>query len=91
MKVKTKSGFTCEINEHILDDWRFTRAIAKSHSDNADEKMNAAVDMVSLIMGDNENAFYEHLRSKDERGIVSEDAVVADLVSIISKIKAIKN
>lgn len=91
MKVTTKSGFKCEVNERILDDWRFTRAIAKSHSDDPNEKMNAAVDMVSLILGKQENAFYEHLSKKSSDGIVDEEVVTADLVSIISKIKAIKN
>ena len=91
MKVTTKSGFKCEINEHILNDWRLARAIAKTHSDDDDEKMSATVDMVSLIMGEYEKPFYEHLMSKNEHGIVSEDAVVADIVSIIGKLKTLKN
>lgn len=91
MKVTTKSGFKCEINEHTLEDWRFTRAIAKSHSEDAEEKLQGAVEIVSLLMGKNEKAFYDHLASKDPNGIVSESAVTDDLVSIIEKIKALKN
>ena len=91
MKVTTKSGFKCEINERVLDDWRFVRAIAKSTSDDANEKLRGAIDIVSLIMGDNEEAFYKHLASVDPDGIVSESAVTDDLVSIIDKIKSLKN
>ncbi len=91
MKVTTKSGFKCEINERVLDDWRFVRAIAKSTSDDANDKLRGAIDIVSLIMGDNEEAFYKYLSSKDPDGIISESAVTDDLVSIIDQIKALKN
>lgn len=91
MKVTTKSGFECEINEHVLDDWRFTRAIAKSSSGDAKEKLRGAIDIVSLVMRDNEEAFYKYLASKDPDGIVSESAVTDDLVSIIEQIKPLKN
>ena len=91
MKVTTKSGFKCEINEHTLEDWRFTRAVAKSNSDDASEKLKGAVEIVTLLLGNNEDAFYKHLASKDPNGIVSESAVTDDLVSIIEKLKALKN
>jgi hypothetical protein len=91
MKVTTKSGFKCDVNERVLDDWRFVKAIAKSTSDDANDKLRGAIDIVSLIMGDNEEAFYKHLSSKDPDGIVSETAVTDDLVSIIDKLKTLKN
>lgn len=91
MKVTTSSGFKCDVNERVLEDWRFVRAIAKSTSEDANEKLRGAIDIVSLILGDNEEAFYKHLSSKDPDGIVSESAVTDDLVSIIDKIKALKN
>ena len=91
MKVTTKSGFECEINERILEDWRFVRAVAKSNSDDENNKIHGAVEIVSLLMGTNEEAFYKYLSSKDPDGIVSESAVTDDLVSIIDQIKALKN
>lgn len=90
MQVKTKSGFKCDINDKILDDWRFTRAVAKTHADDDVERMNAAVDLVSLILRDNEEAYYKYVEKKNA-GIVSEDIVTKDLVSIIEQVKAIKN
>jgi bacterioferritin (cytochrome b1) len=90
MQVKTKSGFKCDINDKILDDWRFTRAVAKTHADDDVERMNAAVDLVSLILRDNEEAYYKYVEKKNG-GIVSEDIVTKDLVSIIEQVKAIKN
>lgn len=90
MQVKTKSGFKCDINNKVLDDWRFARAVARTHSDDDSERINAAVDMVSLILRDNEEAYYKYVESKNG-GIVSEDIVTDDLVSIIEQIKALKN
>jgi hypothetical protein len=90
MQVKTKSGFKCDINDKILDDWRFTRSVAKTHADDDVERMNAAVDLVSLILRDNEEAYYKYVEKKNG-GIVSEDIVTKDLVSIIEQVKAIKN
>lgn len=90
MQVKTKSGFKCDINEKVLEDWWFTRAVARTHSDDDTERMNAAVDLVSLILRDNEDSYYKYVESKHD-GIVSEDIVTKDLVSIIEQIKALKN
>lgn len=90
MQVKTKSGFKCEIKENVLDDWRFTRAVAKAHSDKDEERMLAAVDLVSLILRENEDAYYEYVASKHD-GIVTEEVVTEDLRSIIEKVKALKN
>ena len=90
MQVKTKSGFKCDINDKVLDDWRFTRAVAKTHADDDVERMNAAVDLVSLILRDNEGEYYKYVEKKNG-GIVSEDIVTKDLVSIIEQVKALKN
>ena len=90
MQVKTKSGFKCDINDKVLDDWRFTRAVAKTHADDDVERMNAAVDLVSLILRDNEEAYYKYVEKKNG-GIVSEDIVTKDLVSIIEQVKELKN
>ena len=90
MKVTTKSGFKCDINDKVLDDWRFARAVARTHSDDDNVRINGAVDLVSLILRDNEDAYYKYVEKKND-GIVSEDIVTSDLVSIIEQIKALKN
>lgn len=90
MQVKTKSGFKCEIKDGVLEDWRFTRAVAKAHSDKDEERIIAAVDLVSLILRDNEDAYYDYVASKHD-GLVTEDVVTADLQSIIEQVKALKN
>ena len=90
MQVKTKSGFKCEINDKVLDDWRFTRAVALTHSDDDSERMKAAVNLVSLILRENEEDYYKFVESKHD-GIVSEEIVTKDLISIIEAIKALKN
>jgi hypothetical protein len=67
-----------------------TRAFAKAHSKNDEDKLMAAVDMVSLILRDSEEDFYRHLDKKG-KGVVSEDAVTKDLQSIIEQLKEAKN
>lgn len=92
MRVTTKSGFKCDINEHITKDWRLTRAISAAQStEDVNVRLKAACDMVQLILGDEEEAFYKHLESVSPEHIVSEEAVTDDLMSIISKIKKVKN
>lgn len=91
MKVTTKSGFKCDINENITKDWRLMVAIAEAQKDDPQVRITAAIDMVRLILGDNEQAFYKHLESKNPDHIVSEQDVTDDLKSIIDKIKSLKN
>lgn len=90
MQIKTKSGFKCTINDKVLDDWRFTKAVAKAHSTDDNERMIAAVDLVSLVLRENEENYYKHVEKKNN-GIVTEEIVTEDLTSIIEQIKALKN
>lgn len=90
MQITTTSGFKCDINENVLDDWRFTKAVARAHSDDDSIRMNAAVDLVSLILRDSELDYYKFVEKKNN-GIVTEDTVTKDLQSIIEQIKALKN
>ena len=90
MQVKTTSGFECEINDNVLEDWRFTKAVARAHSEDDTERMNAAVDLLSLILRENEETYYKYVEKKNN-GIVTEDTVTKDLQSIIEQIKALKN
>ena len=90
MQVTTTSGFKCEINDNVLEDWRFTKAVARAHSEDDAERMNAAVDLVSLILRENEETYYKYVEKKNN-GIVTEDTVTKDLQSIIEQIKSLKN
>lgn len=90
MKVTTKSGFKCDINEKCLNDWRFAKAVAKTHSADENERLSAAVDLVSLILRENEEPYYDYVADKNE-GIVPEEIVTEDLTSIIEQIKTLKN
>lgn len=90
MKVTTKSGFECEINDKCLNDWRFTKAVARSHAEDDGVRMNAAADMVSLILRENENKYYDYVAEHND-GIVDETIVTDDLISIINQVKDLKN
>ncbi len=95
MKVKTKSGFECEVPNGITQDFRFIRARQKVRSTDGNEADQAALDMVSIVFcnPDEEERFLLHLADKDGRIPVSD--VFRELWEIISivaaKDKKVKN
>lgn len=91
--IVTESGFECEVNEAILQDWRFTKAIAKADSKDESKQLQGYVEIVELLLGEaGEERIMEHVRTKD--GIVPIKAVNAEVISLIKKLKeeqAVKN
>ena len=69
MKVKTSSGFECEIPSGILNDFRFIRARQALKSEDQDRSNQAALDIVSIVFCDEkeEERFLTHLADKDGR------------------------
>ena len=67
MKVKTKSGFVCNVNENKIKDWLYVRAAANAAR--ATNDANAIADVVFMIhflLGDEEEArLIEHVTGKD--------------------------
>ena len=95
MKVKTKSGFECEIPGGVAQDFRFIRARQAVRSEDPAKADQAALDMVSIVFcnPDEEERFLLHLADKDGRIPVSD--VFRELWEIIglvaAKEKKVKN
>lgn len=96
MKVKTKSGFECEVPNGVLRDFRFIRARqAVKRSENEDDAQQAALDMVSLVFCDpkEEERFLLHLADQNGRALVED--VFRELWEIIAQVsekdKKVKN
>lgn len=90
IKVKTKTGFKAEIDERITSDWRVVKNIALAESSNPVEQVRGSANLVTLILGDNEDAFIEHIASVND-GFVPTSAVTAELADIIRSAKETKN
>lgn len=86
MKVKTKSGFECEIPQGVLRDFRFIRARQAVKSEDVDKAEQAALDMVSTVFCNEkeENRFLLHLADADGR--VPVDVVFRELWEIIAQV-----
>lgn len=69
MKVRTGSGFECEIPSGIAQDFRFIKARQALKSEDPDVSNQAALDMVSIVFcnEEEENKFLLHLADEDGR------------------------
>lgn len=89
MKITTKTGFQCEVNEKILNDYRFVKAIAKTKSKDPLISASALFDLVDLLIGD-DTELLEHCTADGiaDTGKVSEE--ITDIIEQIGKDSKIK-
>ena len=95
MKIKTSSGFECDIPKGLSKDYRFLRARMALKSEDPDKANQAALDLVPLVFCDEDKAeeFLLHLADKDGR-IMLEDVfreVGEILVQAREKDREVKN
>lgn len=94
VKVKTKSGFSCEINENKIGSWNmidyYTKINKAAKAGDEGAVMTLTADMYVFILGeDSYNALLEHL--KDEDGIVTSEALANEYKEILSLAKVKKS
>lgn len=56
LKVKTSTGFTCKIDESILNRYAFVKLLAR-----VEKSPMAITEMITMLLGDQEEALIEHL------------------------------
>lgn len=80
MKIQTKSGFVCNIDEDKVKDWRFARALAKCDAETtAIQGMSMAV---TFLLGDSgESALMDHV--KEESGAIPTEKVISEFKEIL--------
>lgn len=84
MKIITESGFECEVNEKIKNDWRFVNAMAKASDDNGDiEKLDGYMQMAKLLLGKEEERLCKHVQEED--GTVPLAEMNKEILDIIKK------
>ncbi len=66
MKIKTKSGFACNIDEKKCKDWRFVKLLAMMDSDDESEQLLGTTRAVTFLFGnEGEEALMKHVADKD--------------------------
>lgn len=77
MKITTKSGFKCNVDENRLKDWRYVSLSAKMTKQTDEVELISGLDeLLTFIMGDEQkNEFLTHLAKKNG---VAESSVVAE-------------
>lgn len=91
MKVTTKSGFKFELDERIIDDWRVIKAIGRADAkDDPEEMLAGSIELVSLIFGKDEERLVQHIRANND-GYAPMEALKDELLSVFTKVKALKN
>lgn len=87
---KTRTGFKYKIDERVAKDWRLLDSIRKSTSNDNMEQIAAMSSMIEILLGKDKDRFMEHIEKKND-GYLPIDAIVADLLDIISGVSVTKN
>ena len=80
MKIKTKSGFVCNINENKVKDWRYVKALALWNGKNEIDRMAGMERAISFLLGDDEERLMEHITDKD--GNIPADSLINEFREI---------
>lgn len=88
IKVTTSSGFKCEIDPNVSNDWRLLRAIRKcQHEETAFE---GGIELESILLKDKgSKALEAHLEALD--GYVDAEKLFSELLEIIQSLSTSKN
>lgn len=83
LKVKTKTGFECEIDETVMNKYSFIKLLGKFEKD-----PTKIVDVLAVLLGDNEEALIDHLGGDPEiEAISNEIGDIFDCIAEDSKAK----
>ena len=80
MKIKTKSGFVCDVDEKRGKDWRFTKALAKMENDET-ALVGVSVCVPFLLGEDGEKKLMDHV--KEEDGSIPSEKVISEFREIL--------
>lgn len=80
MKVETKSGFKCNVDERRLKDWRYVKAASKINGGTEEEILDSITFAVPFLLGpDGETALMEHI---EEDGCIDSEKMLAEFLEI---------
>lgn len=77
MKITTKSGFKCDVNEKALKSWDYVTQSARLAKETDEMKVIVMLDdLITLVLGDQKNAFLAHIA--EVNGVADTDAVIEE-------------
>lgn len=80
MKIKTKSGFECNIDERRLKDWRYVKAAAKINSGNEAAILEGITIAIPFLLGeDGEKALMAHI---EDQGAFDSDKMILEFLEV---------
>ena len=83
MKIQTKSGFVCDVNENKAKDWRFCKNLAKCDTDDESSVIQGIAFVVPFLLGsDGEEALIRHV--SDDDGIASTQRILEEFKEIMN-------
>lgn len=86
VKIKTESGFECEVNENSMQDWRFIHAMRDMSQKDPLVKMQGVYNMILLIIGeDGERRLMDHVA--DDTGFVDAIKIAAEVNELVGKLR----
>lgn len=85
MKIHTKSGFVCEVDEDKANDWRFVKALADCDSGDESRVLKGMAFAVPFILGeDGERKLMDYVTN--EKGLIGSDKIMKEFREVLSLI-----
>jgi hypothetical protein len=85
---KTKTGFSFEVDEKMLNDWRLTKALVKMQdTTNTVERFKGVDEALTLLLGDKVDDLMDHLIKKN-KGYAPIEKLTAEIIDIMNSVKA---
>ena len=83
-KITTSTGFKCDVNENVLKDWRFVKALALMASEDETDIVTGATESVTLLLG--KKGEQELCRHVEKDGYAPVEDIMSEVKEILSKI-----
>lgn len=84
-KIKTKEGFSCEVNEDKVKDWRFVKGLADCASKNENQVLKGVTFVVPFLLGeDGEEKLMDFLTEKE--GFPKTDSIITVFKEIMEQL-----
>lgn len=80
----TSQGFKFKVNEKLLNDWRFVKAIRRSESDDQGERLLGVTDIIYMLLGEEQSdKLAEHI-AEQNNGIAPVDSMYKAVIEILN-------
>ena len=80
----TSQGFKFEVDEELLNDWRFVKAIRKSESSDPGERLLGVTDIVFLLLGEEQSDKLAEFIAEKNGGKAPVDSMYSATVEILN-------